>query len=334
MIFTMVVVGCAKKGPPVGWDSIVPKRIVNLEATPREGRLLLEWTVPKENTDKTPLTDLASFKIFRSEGTLVGDACKGCGEKKKVVYEMKWDSQEEGKKREAVFFEDQEAKKVYVYEVVSDNRRGYPSAPSNPVTVYWDYPPQAPSMVNGERGDKRVDLSWDPVEGAEGYNIYRKGDEEEFSTRPLNRELVKTNRYSDLNVENEKKYIYSVRAVKRVVKTEVEGKGSLGVPVTPIDLIPPAAPTDLVAVPLKDGIELNWRGNREPDLFGYNVYRRKPGEKEFKKLNENPLTKEIYLDTNVVLQQEYEYAVSAVDNAIRRNESSLSEEVRVKFLYQ
>ena len=334
LLLLLLASGCAKKGPPVGWDEIVPKRIVNLEATPREGRLLLEWSVPKENTDKTPLTDLASFKIFRSEGALVGDACKGCGEKTKVVHEMKWDSQEEDKKRAAVFFEDLEPKKVYVYQVVSVNRRGYPSVPSNSVTVYWDYSPQAPRMVNGERGDKRVELSWEPVEGADGYNIYRRVDEEEFFTRPLNRELLKTNRYSDLNVENEKKYIYSVRAVKRVVKTDVEGKGSLGVPVTPIDLIPPAAPVDLVAIPLKDGVELNWRGNREPDLLGYYVYRRKPGEKEFKRLNESPLAKEIYLDTGVVLQQEYEYAVSAVDNSVRRNESPLSEEVRVKYLYE
>src|SRR5512139_884247 len=107
----LLAMGCAKKGDPVPWDSIVPKRIVNLEATPREGRLLLEWKVPKENTDKTPLTDLASFKILRSEGVLVGEACKGCGEKTKVVYEMKWDSQEENKKRAAALFEDQEAKK-------------------------------------------------------------------------------------------------------------------------------------------------------------------------------------------------------------------------------
>jgi fibronectin type 3 domain-containing protein len=188
-------------------------------------------------------------------------------------------------------------------------------------------------MVNGERGDKRVELSWDPVEGATGYNVYRRLEDEEFSTRPLNREPLKTTHYSDLNVENEKKYIYSVRAVRRVVKTDVEGKGSLGVPVTPIDLIPPAAPTDLVAVPLKDGVELNWRRNREPDLLGYYVYRRKPEEKEFNRLNESPLTKETYLDTGVVLQQEYEYAVSAVDNSVRRNEGPRSEEVRVKYLY-
>ena len=80
-------------------------------------------------------------------------------------------------------------------------------------------------------------------------------------------------------------------------------------------------------------MELNWRRNREPDLLGYYVYRRKLGEKEFKRLNESPLTKETYLDTDVVLQQEYEYAVTAVDNSTQKNESPQSEEVRVKYLY-
>lgn len=359
LIITLLMAsGCAKKGPPVPWDSIVPKRIVDLEATPREGRLLLEWTSPKENTDKSPLTDLSKFQILRSEGVLIGGECKGCGEKTTVIHEMRVEGKEEGKKdskekskkvskekskedrkeevkkkRMAILFEDQEARRVYVYQVVSVNRRGYPSAPSNPVTVYWDYPPHAPRMVSGDRGDKRVELYWELVEGATGYNVYRRGEEEEFSNRPLNREPLKTAHYSDLNVENEKKYIYSVRAVRRVVKTDVEGKGSLGIPITPTDLIAPVSPVGLVAIPLKDGIELNWRKNREPDLLGYYVYRRKPGEKEFKRLNRSPLTKEIYLDTDVVLKEEYEYAVTAVDNSIRRNESPRSEEVRLKYLY-
>ena len=333
-ITLILVSGCAKKGPPVPWDSIVPKRIVDLVAVPRDGRLLLEWGVPKENTDKTPLMDLAGFQVLRSEGILVGDECRGCGGKTKVVYEMKLDSKEEDKKkRMAVFFEDQEARRVYVYQVISINRRGYPSSPSNPVTVYWDYPPKAPGMVKGERGDKKVDLSWEAVEGATGYNIYRRLEDEEFSTMPLNRPPLTTTHYTDLNVENEKRYIYSVRCLKRVVKTDVEGKGSLGVPVVPTDLIPPAAPEDLAAVPLKEGIELNWRKNREIDLLGYYVYRRKAGEKESIRLNESPVTKEIYLDTGVVLGEEYEYAVTAVDTSIRGNEGPRSEEVRVKYIY-
>jgi fibronectin type 3 domain-containing protein len=327
--------GCAKKAPPVPWDSIVPRRIVDLIATPREDHLLLEWTTPKENTDKTPLTDLVEFKILRSEGVLIGDECKGCGEKRKVVYEMKLAKENvvPGKKM-ALFFEDQEPRRVYVYEVISVNHRGDPSSPSNPVTVYWDHPPPAPGMVTTERGDKRVELTWNPVEGATGYNVYRRMEEEkEFPLSPLNREPLNAAQYTDLNVQNDIKYIYSVRSVKRVVKTEVEGKGSPGLPATPIKLTPPSAPVGLTAIPLKEGMELSWRKNVEPDLLGYHVYRRKSGEEEFKRLNENPVIKENYLDTDVVLEQEYEYAVTAVDNSSRRNESPRSEEVRVKYLY-
>ncbi len=332
--FWILVGGCGVKKPPVPWETIVPKRIVDLVAVPREGRLLLEWTSPKENTDNSVLTDLAEFKILRSEGVLIAGECRGCGEKPKVVYEMKLESEEQVKGRKmSLFFEDQEARRVYVYQVVSVNRRGYPSAPSNPVTVYWDYPPQPPRMVRAERGDKRVDLYWEPVGGATGYNIHRRREGEEFSLRPLNRDPLAETHYTDLNVENEKRYFYSIRAVRRVVKTDVEGKGSLDIPVTPTDLIAPSSPVGLVAIPLRDGVELNWRRNQEPDLLGYYVYRRKPGEGEFKRLNESPLTKETYLDTSVELEQEYEYAVTAVDNSVRRNESPRSEELRVKYLY-
>ncbi|OGP73989.1 MAG: hypothetical protein A2V86_08050 [Deltaproteobacteria bacterium RBG_16_49_23] len=313
---------------------VVPKRIVDLEAKSREERILLEWTFPKENTDKSVLTDLAEFKILRSEGNLIGDECRGCGEKAKVIFEAKLDSKGEDRgKRMSLLIENLEARKVYVYQVVTLNRRGYPGAPSNPVTVYWDYPPHMTRAVKAERGDKRVDIHWEPVLGATGYNIYRKGEGEEFTFQPLNREPLTVTQYTDLGVENEKRYIYSVRAVKRVVRTDMEGKGSLSFPITPTDLTPPGSPLGLVAVPLKNGMELNWRKNREPDLLGYYVYRRQPGEKEFKRLNPAPLTKETYLDMEVQIGQDYEYTVTAVDNSVRQNESLPSEEVRGKYQY-
>ncbi len=330
----MGVVSCGKKGPPVPWESIVPKRIVDLAALPSEGRLLLEWTAPNENTDKSPLLDLEGFQVLRSEGLLIGDQCRGCGEKTAPVYEMKLDGKGEEKgKKLSIFIEDQEPGKVYVYQVISVNRRGYPSSPSNPVWVYWDSPLPPPKRVIGDQGDKKVDLSWELVEGAKGYNIYRRGVEESYSTRPLNREPLPEAKYTDLSVENEKTYIYSVRTLRRVAKTDVEGKDSQEAAVTPTDLIPPGSPVGLLAFPLKNGMELNWRKNPEPDLLGYHVYRRKPGEKEFKRLTESPLTKESYLDTQVELGQDYDYAVTAVDHSVRKNESPLSEEVRVKYLF-
>jgi fibronectin type 3 domain-containing protein len=330
----VLLVGCGVKGPPVPWETIVPKRIVDLEAVPREEKVLLEWTIPKENTDKSALTDLAGFSILRSEGDLIGGECKGCGEKPTVVYEMKLGAKEEVRgKRVTAVVEDLEPRKVYVYQVVSVNRRKDPSSPSNPVWIYWDYPPQTPGLVRVEGGDKRVDLSWEPVVGATGYQVYRRGEGDTFPATPLNREVLTSTRYPDLNVENEKKYIYSVRAVRRVVKTDIEGKGSLEVSATPTDLIPPGPPTGLVAVPLKTGMELNWQKNREPDLLGYYVYRRRPGEREFRRVTEAPVMKETFLDSQVAQGQEYEYAVTAVDHSARKNESPFSEEVRVIYQY-
>ncbi len=336
LLFCIVLIfvsGCAVKKPPVPWSSVVPVRIVDLTALVREGHLLLEWSVPKRNTDKSPLTDLVEFKIMRSEGALIAGECSGCGEKKEVISEIKVGQGDLKAGKMSVSIEGQEARKVYVYQVVSINGRGYPGAPSNPVTVYWDYPPQPPAVVSADVGDKKVDLSWKPVEGATGYNIYRREEDQSYTLRPLNKDPLVETRYTDLNVENGRTYIYSVRAVKRVVKTDVEGKGSLDIPVTPIKRIPPSSPIGLVAVPLQSGIELNWRRNPEPDLLGYYIYRRSPGEKEFKRLNETPLEKETYLDINVELGQEYDYAVTAVDNSPQRNESPLSEEVRVKYLF-
>jgi fibronectin type 3 domain-containing protein len=199
--------------------------------------------------------------------------------------------------------------------------------------VYWDVALNPPKSVKEEQGDRRVVLSWEPVEGASGYNVYRRGESEPFSSIPVNRQPLLETQFTDLGVENEKKYTYSVRTIRRVAKTEVEGKGSQEVTVTPTDMVPPGSPLDLVAIPLKNGVELNWRRNQEADLLGYFVYRKRPGERDFVRMTENPLAKETYLDTEVELGQDYEYTVTAVDSSARRNESPRSEEVRVKYLF-
>jgi hypothetical protein len=335
MLAMIVAFGCGKKADPQPWSSVVPKRIVDLRAVSREGHLLLEWTAPKENTDKSVLLNLAEFKILRSEGNLVGDECRGCGQSSKVVHEMKVEEKAEevrGKKM-SVLFEDLEPRKAYVFTVVSVNRRGHPGSASNPVQIYWDFPPRQPTGVRAEPEDKKTDLSWDPVEGASGYNVYRREEGGAYPVTPLNRDPLRVTQYRDLGVENEKKYYYSVRALRRVAKTDVEGKGSSDLMVIPTDLIPPSAPAGLVAVALKEGVELTWIRNKEPDLSGYNVNRRKVGEQAYTKLNEAPVPKETYLDTSAEVGQEYDYVVTAVDKSPRRNESSYSEEARLKYIY-
>lgn len=330
----VLIFGCGKKGPPVPWDSVVPKRILNLVATPRDGRILLEWTSPKENTDKSPLTDLVGFRILRSEGILIDGECRGCSEKATIVKEVEIKIKEDPKgKRFSVFINNHDPKKVYIYQVVSVNKRGYLSSPSNPVTVYWDRPPESPKLIKIEAGDRRVDLYWERVNGVTGYNIYRRAEGEEFPNWPINDNPINDLKYTDSNVENEKKYFYIIRAVKRVVRTDVEGRGSQEISAVPRDFEPPSSPKGLVAIPLKDGIELSWRRNEDPDLLGYYIYRRKAGEREFRRLNTIPIKREVYLDTEVEIEQDYEYAVTAVDNSVRKNESQRSEVIMVKYRY-
>ena len=327
--------GCGIKADPVPWETIVPKRIVDLRAVAREGRIVLEWTAPKENTDKSVLTDLVEFQVLRSEGDLVGEECTGCGGKPTVVNQMKLEGYDDPRgKKMSMVMEDLQPRKVYSFQVVSINRRGHLSAPSNPSQVYWDDPPQRPQGIKGEPSDKRVVLSWESVEGATGYNVYRMEGDKQFPISPVNRQPLTTTEYTDLTVQNEKTYLYSVRAVKRVVKTDVEGTGSTEIAVTPTDLIPPSPPEGVMAISLKEGMELQWLRNREPDLFGYYVYRRKLGEGEFSRLTSDPVDKTVFLDKDVTPGQEYDYAVSAVDKSPRKNESPRSEEVRVKYIYQ
>jgi fibronectin type 3 domain-containing protein len=236
-------------------------------------------------------------------------------------------------KKMSMVVEDLQPRKVYTFLVISINQRGHLSTPSNPTQVYWDDPPQAPQGMKGEPSDKKVVLLWDSVEGATGYNAYRREEGQRSPISPINREPMAATEYTDLGVQNEKTYLYSVRAVKRVVKTEVEGAGSTEIAVTPTDLIPPSPPEGVVTVSLKEGIEIQWLRNREPDLLGYYVYRRKLGEGEFRRLNSDPVDKTIFLDKDVTLGQECDYAVSAVDKSPRKNESPRSEEVRLKYLY-
>jgi fibronectin type 3 domain-containing protein len=90
----------------------------------------------------------------------------------------------------------------------------------------------------------------------------------------------------------------------------------------------------VVAISLKEGMELQWLRNREPDLLGYYVYRRKFGEGKFSRLNSDPLDKTVFLDKDVAPGQEYDYAVSAVDKSPRKNEVPAPKNCEAKYVYQ
>ena len=92
----------------------------------------------------------------------------------------------------------------------------------------------------------------------------------------------------------------------------------------PPDVAAPAAPTGLSATAGNAQVSLTWAPNTEPDLAGYNVFRRTAATPFAAPLNANLLTSPAYLDTAVVNETEYIYAVRAVD--VFANVSDLSAE--------
>ncbi len=95
------------------------------------------------------------------------------------------------------------------------------------------------------------------------------------------------------------------------------------------DVFPPQAPAGLVAVPGEGfgaplAIDLSWEPNAEPDLLGYNLYRR-TGQGEFRRINADPVSASAFRDLKIEAGQTYTYRVTAVDQ--RGNESGPSVDV-------
>lgn len=91
----------------------------------------------------------------------------------------------------------------------------------------------------------------------------------------------------------------------------------------PGDTTPPAAPTSLSATPGDGSIQLNWTSPSDPDVKGYNVYRRLTAET----YPPTPLifvTGESQLDNGLSNGTEYFYTIKAVDTS--NNESAASTE--------
>jgi hypothetical protein len=95
------------------------------------------------------------------------------------------------------------------------------------------------------------------------------------------------------------------------------------------DTVPPGTPFGLIVGSYSDvtGVTLLWESNSEPDLAGYNVYRRavsaarEPSE-DWSTVNSSVLGDASFTDTSVREGQTYEYAITALDE--QDNESGQS----------
>ena len=333
LFFGVLLTGCGKKAPPIASDVTVPSPISDLESTVREGHLLLRWSMP-EAPKGSKMSAVREFIVLREETVLTKAWCEECPERLETLDVLVMDTKDKFFiTDDRVVYED---KKIsyghrYVYRVVSVSMRGHRSEMSNRVVVAWDAPPPAPEVVEASGGDRAAVIRWSPVDGAEGYRIYRRQEEKSWGG-PVGEVGPEENSYRDTGLENQMVYRYAVRSLRRLGPTVLEGAGSPEIVVTPEDRRAPAAPAGLMAVPLEAGVELSWQRSTEPDVLGYFVYRRLEGEDEYRRLNDDFLRDALYMDRTVVVGESYEYVVTVIDNSPHRNESGFSESVRVTYL--
>ena len=342
LLLPLAFSGCGIKGPPVAPSSTNPAAVTELRGWSREGRVFLAWGSPTKNTDGSDLKDLLGFRVFRQSRPLPPSPCPDCPLKYEAVAEIDVEypppeAQVEGGRvlwRETTLKPQTE----YTYLVRAYNSYKNASPESSPVTIFWDDPPSAPPKITVRSEDKALEINWEftshLITGKEmvdfsGFHLYRHGKGELFGFFPLNPDLIKENRFVDAVLENGKSYYYQVRVVRNFRGTLIEGLSSPVASGIPEKLTPPSPPTGLVAATQKEGVTLRWNPNPEPDIAGYNVYRREKGESAFIKINAQLITEQYFLDKEADPHKSYFYSLKAVDTSPARNESEFSKEVEV-----
>ncbi len=330
---------CGKKEPPLAPEAVLPGTVRNFALFQDGETLVLRWDFPRENQLGQPLTRLGGFQVHRRAVAGASPAA-GCAPDFVLVADIDLDYPQVGRVQgDRVVFQDKnlEPGKCYSYRVATSGRRGGLGSWSQVLSHAWGILPRAPGGLTAEAGDREVQLSWPrvatlrngaPLGDLAGYTVLRQSPKEDW--RRLTPTPLAATTYQDVALKNEVEYTYTVRAVRRLGAYALESPDSVSRTATPQDLTPPPPPLNLVAAVTPRGIELRWDPSPVPDAAGYRVYRLRAGEASAVRLTPELVTKPYFVDTQAAPGQTYAYAVTAVDNSKRGNESEPSEEAVVR----
>jgi hypothetical protein len=335
-------IGCGTPGAPQPPSLELPRPVDDLTAARKGDRVILTWTPPSRTTDKQNIAKpgvthvcrvTAQFPIIECGAPVAtlgpDDGAVIPGNPPKKAFEDRLPS--DLQRRNPTEFV------TYALEV--SNPRGRSAGASNQVRVPLAPTVDPPPQLNTKVLPDGILLSWNadaPAPNADLSYFYRIYRREAGASGSVPIALVPMSEASaeflDRSFEWEKIYEYWVTGVtearhNQVRIAEVEGEDSPVAKVTARDTFAPAQPSGVQAVfsgpGQKPAIDLTWAPNLEADLAGYYVYRRTQTTQP-EKINADPAKAPSFKDEKVEPEQEYFYAVSAVD--LRGNESPRSTE--------
>ncbi len=328
--------GCGRKAPPVPPGTLRPKPVKDLTYKVTPKGIELKWSVPVRNKDGSPLAWVEGFRLYRAQIP----ADRFCATCPPVFGNPLWiPFKSKPLVAKKVVYEDRTVSTgiIYTYQVKTVKGWLNVSDPSNRVTVAWHMPPGMPDGLEAEATPQDVRLYWSPPESwADGSQMGDKGSIYYRIYRirlpdgkwKLLADKVKGTNFLDITARTGRQYKYKVSAVFPYLGTKIEGEACGPVKIVLKDLTPPVPPQGLVVVSTRQGVELLWQENPEPDLLGYYVYRRNPDGLMIR-LNQSPLRIPRFIDRTRLLPGSYYYWVTAIDRAEPPNESSPSERVGI-----
>jgi len=214
---------------------------------------------------------------------------------------------------------------VYRFKVSSVDDSGNESNKSSYVeAVYYDVtPPEVPTGLTASTTlDRRVDLSWSPIENSAGdfshYIIYR-GSSPTSTTQLFTN--VTTITFTDNTTTNNTAYYYQISSVDLSGNISTKSTAVFGFSV---DTIAPNAPTGVTAIAGESVVTISWNPSSATDIDRYTIYRSSNGtDWELSQVATayHPTTSTQIAATPNVLRY---YSVFTIDNAPTNNTSSRS----------
>ena len=189
-------------------------------------------------------------------------------------------------------------------------------------------PPSAPTGLNNMAEEGKITLSWAPNNEADlmGYFVQRSlNDKDNSDNKYVNVNadpIVETTWVNELARNIKNKFVYRIIAVDSSFNRSLPSINSLAqMP----DVIAPRVPQIKSVVADGEDLIIEWLANVDPDLAGYNLYRRlakDSGNTVQVNVNLIPVSSNKYRDRRAEPGVEYEYMLNATD--LTGNVSSFS----------
>jgi fibronectin type 3 domain-containing protein len=336
--------GCAAPGEPAARHPVVPARVTDLTARQYGNSFVLTFALPERSVDREALAEHPTIEIFRA--ALPPNAVPDRKTPWRLAYTIPSEQVDRYLKGEHVEFLDPLSAEDFAaaggsslaYKVRTRAVKARASEDSN-VTVARIYPaPEAPHDVRTEVTESALVVQWadaplPPGASSRSYRVYRGLAEAGEANPPQDVSQAKlktplevagtspTTEFHDSHFEFGTTYLYTVRTAAQFGADLVESADSVPVVITPRDVFPPAAPTEveITAIPATPQtpayVELSWAISPEADLAGYAVYRSDEEGTPGDRVNTEILPSPAFRDMSVPSGRRYYYRVSALDRS-------------------